>query len=156
MQEGETGQLVRVLSKMDTYFSLKAPASLTIQDIAFDFSDSLLPWNSYCHARRSQTCQVTTDTNETISVLSTDSDCSCRSEPLRGDHCSYNHPLSFIEPGPSSSVTLTRCHFQHVYAPFNSLVGLSPSLALTITDSLFEDISMCGAILNSQTESPSS
>ena len=145
---------------MGAYFSIHSPASLIISHLSFDFSDSLVKWDSSCCAARAPSCSLSlVESTHSLSVESPSQDCDC-SHPLRYvDSCFFHHPLSLINSLPSLSpsqepktVTLSKMKFTHIYTFYNSLIGFdsaSQPVDLIIKDSLFSHISMCGSLLSS-------
>ena len=127
---------VTVRVKIGAFFSIRAPQSLIVERISFNFADSLLPWNSPCSAQRTPSCKVTHNPlNDTLSVTSLNAQCECH-HPLRSiDTCRANHPLSlfnaFPQPHHSSldqkSLILEDVMISHLYSFYNSVVGFSES-----------------------------
>ena len=69
---------VAVRVKIGAFFSIRAPQSLIVERISFNFADSLLPWNSLCSAQRTPSCMVTHNAlNDSLSVTSLNTQCDC-------------------------------------------------------------------------------
>ena len=116
-------------------------------------SDSLLPWNSVCRARRNQACEVSVDELDRTSVSSLDPDCECDSELIDVSVCNYGHQVSFIQVNNNYRtrpvITLLGVRLNNIYESYNAIIGFSKGMEplLAIVNSAFENISMCGAIV---------
>ena len=127
--------------------------------MVFDFSDSLLPWGSPCASLRSESCVVSHNwAGDSLSVasLSSDSECQCEALLRSAATCFFNHPLAMLTPHSSAlsqpNITLSGVHITHLYAFYNSIIGGSPNLS--INDSYFSHISICGSLLSSYNAFP--
>ena len=149
---------VSVFVKIGAYFHIKVASKLTIERVVFDFSDSLLEWNSLCQTQRRNSCRVSTH-EDMIVPESIESGCHCQALLLNAGVCNFHHPVSLFSAlhNPNAQraprISLHDVSIQHLHSSYNSLFGFE-SIQLEIRRSLFEDISICGGIVNSLSHLP--
>ena len=151
---------VSIINKIGAFFRLPLPNNASLENIHFDFSDSLLLWGSVCQNRRTRSCEIIQNENGIMEVKALQNDCECR--PVPQPDCVAHHSLSLFEAPKSSTINalkLKGVHFSNIYSNYNSLLpAMNDSgehFYFEVIDSVFEDISICGALISSHSTSPS-
>lgn len=154
---GENNTGVCIFSKLGPEFTIEVPAKLTVESIEFNMIDGLIPSENdpdSCLSTRKKCCFWNNTSNVISKVDSSQIEtCGWRIQPSDFCHRAPKYHMMYFAPYHSTSgltsppeLLMSSVVISNIFYEMNSLVDFNVGGYVSITDSIIQRISTCGAI----------